>query len=365
MYTLIIAALFLLTTFSAGICAQVTDSAAAKTEDSAPQTFPVIPIAFSTNETGAAIGVMYNQVLSNGSKDRPDNLQAYAYYSSKGLYSLSLKPSFFLNEGDYHFTGAVFTAYSPSTFWGVGKEAGDSDRDEDFTSKTRGFTVAGTARIDGPYRVGMSLSYNHEKFSDVEPGGLLARGTLEGSAGGEDVGFGLLTEMDSRDSTFWPTTGSFCKLNAVVHRNAVGSDYNYNEYNLDLRTYRLLSTDSLVALRIITSGTGGAPPLYALRQLGGSRLLRGLYGGRYRDRWLYAAQTEYRAHLTGRFSWTTFAALGNVAEQPEELFDDTPLLTGGCGIRFAVDPENRVNLRVDIGLSRHGVAPMVMINEAF
>jgi len=40
-------------------------------------------------------------------------------------------------------------------------------------------------------------------------------------------------------------------------------------------------------------------------------------------------------------------------------------VTGGFGLRVALDPKERINLRVDLGFSKYGVFPIVVITEAF
>jgi hypothetical protein len=38
---------------------------------------------------------------------------------------------------------------------------------------------------------------------------------------------------------------------------------------------------------------------------------------------------------------------------------------GGGGIRYAISSKEKINLRIDIGVSRYGIFPYVLFQEAF
>lgn len=60
----------------------------------------------------------------------------------------------------------------------------------------------------------------------------------------------------------------------------------------------------------------GAVPFTQMPMLGGQNLLRGLFGGRYRDHALVAAQAELRVPVWRWFGLAAFAGAGEVAHVP-------------------------------------------------
>jgi outer membrane translocation and assembly module TamA len=98
---------------------------------------------------------------------------------------------------------------------------------------------------------------------------------------------------------------------------------------------------------------------------GGGRLLRGMLEGRYRDDLFIGGQAEYRFPLWWRFGGVTFAGLGRVAGAFEEL-DLTGLKHSvGAGLRFAVKPDERINLRFDAATADGAFNLYFGIGEAF
>jgi outer membrane protein assembly factor BamA len=51
-------------------------------------------------------------------------------------------------------------------------------------------------------------------------------------AGGTVSGLGYLMTYDSRDSIFYPTTGSFHQFSAMAFGRALGSDFAFNRFDL-------------------------------------------------------------------------------------------------------------------------------------
>jgi hypothetical protein len=90
-----------------------------------------------------------------------------------------------------------------------------------------------------------------------------------------------------------------------------------------------------------------------------------LYDGRFRDMTMAAVQAEYRFPIWKIVGGALFAGIGEVAERPADLALADLQVTGGAGLRVTLDPKERINLRIDLGISRFGVFPIVVITEAF
>jgi len=99
--------------------------------------------------------------------------------------------------------------------------------------------------------------------------------------------------------------------------------------------------------------------------LGGDKLMRGYYRGRFRDKVLYAAQAEYRWQFYRRFGLTVFGGLGDVSEKIESIDFSEVKPSYGFGIRYMILPKRKVNLRLDFGFGKETQGIYINITEAF
>jgi outer membrane protein assembly factor BamA len=83
--------------------------------------------------------------------------------------------------------------------------------------------------------------------------------------------------------------------------------------------------------------------------LGGSTSMRGYYDGRYRDRSQVVFQAEYRFPLIGRLGGAAFLSYGDVSPRLSQFDLLRFKYSYGTGLRFRVNPRERLNLRIDYG----------------
>jgi outer membrane translocation and assembly module TamA len=85
--------------------------------------------------------------------------------------------------------------------------------------------------------------------------------------------------------------------------------------------------------------------------------------GSYRDRFLVAAQAEYRHRFTNRIGAVVFGGVGSVA--PDFAGWEKTLWSAGAGFRFVLAPKNDISLRVDVARGRDETVYYVGVGEAF
>ena len=93
--------------------------------------------------------------------------------------------------------------------------------------------------------------------------------------------------------------------------------------------------------------------------------MRGYFEGRYTDRHLMATQVEWRQKFSHRWGAVAFAGVGNVAPALDAFDIGTIRTSFGVGIRFLVDKEENLNLRLDFGAGNEKVNYYFKIAEAF
>jgi hypothetical protein len=90
----------------------------------------------------------------------------------------------------------------------------------------------------------------------------------------------------------------------------------------------------------------------------------GAGGGRFRDHVAWAAQSELRVPVAGRWVGAAFGALGDVAPGLGDLRLDSLKVAGGVGLRYRLTREG-ANIRFDFAVSPAGPELYVLVLDAF
>lgn len=327
----------------------------------------ILPVIFYSPETKLAFGTgglytFYASKIRNGLK--PSNIQMLAYYTLNRQYWFEIKPDVYLKNNNYHFYGTLNYTKFLDKFWGIGTLTNKED-EEKYISLISRIKIYMLRRLNSPLSVGLAFEYEHHNIVEVEEGGKLDPGTIPGSEGGTISGLGALVQWDSRDHIFSPSKGSFFQLSLKLYKPFLGSSFDFALFNLDLRRYMSLFSSHVLALQAYINLLSGSPPLQMLSRLGGQYLMRGYYNGRYRDKNMYIFQAEYRLPLWRRLGVAGFLAVGDVGGKLSDFSFKTVKITFGLGIRFRINPEEKMNLRLDIGFSPESSGVYFNINEAF
>jgi outer membrane protein assembly factor BamA len=209
--------------------------------------------------------------------------------------------------------------------------------------------------------------YVYRGLVEVEPGGLIATGSVPGASDGNILGLGAGITRDTRSSTIWPRRGSYHQLRGVFNGGVFGGDYKYGTFSLDLRSYVPISSNSVLALRGVAVTSTDVPPFDFMPQLGGDQLLRGFFAGRFRDLDLLAFQAEYRFPVWRRFGMVAFGSAGQVQPTLNKVTLDEFHAGAGFGIRFRLSDKEEINIRADFawGLDIGSSGFYLGIGEAF
>ena len=153
----------------------------------------------------------------------------------------------------------------------------------------------------------------------------------------------------------------------------LGGDATWQTVNIDVRTYRTLTTGGRNKLAFWFMGnlvTGGTAPFFDLPEIGSDgRSGRGYSEGRYRGEQLLYGEVEYRGTLTSNGLVGMVAFLNNTtvnnSETGEKLFDSSAP-GAGFGLRLLLNKRSRTNLCADYGWGKQGSRGFYLsIQEAF
>ncbi len=329
--------------------------------------FAVLPIVYYTPETRwawGAGGLVYFPVTVDKSVDRPSNMFFSAIFTQNKQYSFDLNPDFYFPRG-YHLQFELEYAKFPDKFFGIGNDTPETF-EEPYTSKYWKLRIEALKKTCGAVNLGLQYYFDSVTMTEVQPGGQLASGSIPGGAGGIVSGGGFFMTIDSRDSIFFPTTGSFHQISALGFGRGLGSDFTFGRFCLDLRRYLRFSASRVLALQSQFLINTGQPPFWRMGMLGGDKGFRGYYHGRYRDNDAIYLQAEYRwVPVFWRIGLAGFAGLGEVADRLDGFSFSGLKYAYGFGLRFVVESKQRLHLRLDYAIGKNSSAVYFTAAEAF
>jgi hypothetical protein len=324
------------------------------------------PYIFYSPETDFSLGgaVIFTSRLSANPRVKPSNAIISGYYSTKHSYDVFVNPEFFLGE-DTYYVGVIFDYWRfVDKFWGIGNDSPDSSN-VGYIRKIIWANVEFDVMVAGPLKVGINYDLNHTTIEDKQTNPFLVSGSVTGSDGGTSSGLGLVLLADTRDGAFSPTSGGFYKLSMLDTFSWLGSTFDFTRWIADLRHYIRLVDPLVLAVQLYASGVVGDPPFYMYPALGGDNQMRGYYEGRYRDKYYVALQGECRLRLTRRWGLVGWAGMGDVAGNLDSFRLTSFKPTLGVGVRFALDPEEVLNVRADFAYGRNTNGVYFNAKEAF
>jgi len=328
----------------------------------------ILPIIARSIETNWSFGVASSFTFRINKKDKLDrtsNLQALALYSLRKQFVLAINGSVYFPGEKYIINQQLSYSYYPDKFWGLGKTSKDSS-EEDYSYKQYYIYLHPQTHIGN--KIYLGIVYEFQRLFDVryDSGGLFDQEEIHGRYGYHVSGLGGSFTYDTRNNAFSPDKGVMLQFYFDHFANYFGSDYNYTNFVIDARKFLKTYRHQVLALQAYGFFNAGEVPLRSLALLGGSNKMRGYYEGRYRDKNLIVFQTEYRLPLFWRFSCVGFGDIGNVSGKLSDMNFQCLKYSYGAGLRFALNPSEKLNLRLDYGIgSGRSNGFYLQLGEAF
>jgi hypothetical protein len=269
-----------------------------------------------------------------------------------------------MSVGDdrWRITSAVVYGDVNYDYFGIGE---DADRSISLNQSISLIMAEALSQVYPDFFVGLRGSYMRSEVGLNIPPDALPPGLELPDLG---VKFDLTTlspraVYDTRDTEFYPTKGTYLDGKIDIGRESLGSDRNYELYQLRVNGYRSISESTVLATRVAVEYVSGDAPFFRFPAFGSKGDLRGYQAGSYRDRFLFAAQAEFRYRFRPRIGAVMFAGLGTVAPGWAEW--GKSLTSIGAGVRWVVAAENNVSLRIDVARGRDDTEFYIGFGEAF
>ena len=345
----------------------VTGASDNDTADSKRSGILFLPILYYTPETKIAGGAAVNYYFrESGSKkdSRPSTVMPIFIYTQKKQIISELSGDLYWKDEAYHLNGAIGYIKFPNKFYGIGNNTSE-DEEEEYTPRNIYLSLNFQKKVQRGLYFGARYEYTNSKIKETDEGGLLATRKILGSEGGTVSGAGILLIWDTRDNVFGPSYGGYYHLSANLFRDVLGSDYDFEEVNLDVRRYIPIFSSHVLAFQSYLNFMAGDPPFNTLSLLGGDSLMRGYYEGRYRDKNMVVFQTEYRTPIWWRLGFVAFLGFGDVADKMSHFALKDFKHSFGLGIRYSINPEEKLNIRFDLAFGKDTSGFYITFLEAF
>lgn len=342
------------------LAANAQDSSKPKRFSAFP--FPIIYYAPETRLTYGVAGTATFRFKKDSANVKPSNIFAgLAYTQNKQLLAYAQFQLFYNNNRYYIFGEAGYYKYS-YFFYGTGnKEVPEELYKVNYPR----------IKINAAYKILPHIyagpGYQYENYNIVEtlPGGALATGSIAGSKGSISSGAGLVLLYDSRDTVLFPGKGWFANLSFINYGKFWGGNHNFNRLVLDVTKYQRVSKNIIIAANSYNSFVTGNAPFQQLSQLGGNKLMRGYYQGRYADNNMALLQTEGRFKLYKRFGAALFLNGGLLGNKQDFLRTNDFKYSYGAGMRFVINRKDHLNVRLDYALGPGTSGFYFTFGEAF
>lgn len=345
----------------------LTDTTGLKKEKVKKTSFVALPVAFYTPETKLAFGGIAINMFRLDPMDttvRTSNIRTAAIYTTRNQFIFSTDYNVFLKEEKYQLRGNVAFLKFPDNFYGIGNDTRLQD-EEIFDNNIVNFT----SRLMRKMKPGLFVGgiYNFYSMFNISGSAddLLSTEDIAGSDGVRLSGIGFQVNYDLRDNVLNATEGCYLEFSTRFFQNFLGSNYQYQRYELDLRKYFKLHPKHVIATQFRGELVEGDVPFQQMTLLGGDKLLRGYYRGRYREKKMLAVQAEYRYTVCPRFGLVAFGGVGEVGDKFSSFNINEFKHSYGGGMRFTLNKKERLNIRLDYGIG-NGVSNFyINLAEAF
>jgi hypothetical protein len=145
-------------------------------------------------------------------------------------------------------------------------------------------------------------------------------------------GLGGVALYEKTDSQFSPLQGATAKLEAQFNRTGLGSDFKFDQYSAELRSYFVLKEVFTVALRLDADSSNGDIPFYLEPYIE----LQGIPALRYQGRTAATAEVRAGWQFHPRFKALAFIGGGRTGETLGDLGKASTRTAQGAGFRYQV-----------------------------
>lgn len=328
-----------------------------------------MPAVFRTPETGWAYGASATALFKTSHKNdtltRTSTINLLAIFTERGQNIQGIDGNIFFPREKFIFYFDASHSYFPENFWGIGPDTKD-EWSERYAPDQLNLSFHLKKQLFE--RVFAGITYDYQNVFNIKyiDDGIFDTTDFIGKNPYKISGLGISASYDTRNKAYWPTKGIFVNGTVSRYNPGIGSDFDFTKWTLDVRFFRKLVLDHILALQFYNYSTIGDTPMKNLARFGGVDNIRGFYQGRFRDESMASLIAEYRAPIYWRISLVAFGGIGNVYSSKNPLLKRDLLYSFGGGIRLLMLKKDNLNVRIDYGYySKYNSGLYFTLGECF
>ncbi|MDB4174519.1 outer membrane protein assembly factor [Bacteroidia bacterium] len=299
--------------------------------------------------------------------NRLSEMQGFGFVTQEGQYGAWLEHALYTDKDRCFFLGQAKFQNFPLSYHGIGMNTPEKKIALVSTTELK-IKERVLRQVRSSLFTGFEVNFERQAnvVFDAEPNQLL--NLPLGHAGSSNLSFGWGVVYNDIHNVLNPRHGHFGEIAFLSSRQAWGSTFDFNLAFADLRYYVPMGEKNVLALQVVGQFGNGNIPFNQLALMGGERMMRGYYLGRYRDNNYTAAQVEYRMlpfSFAKRWGGSVFASAGAVYPDFQSLKSSPFAWAIGGGPRFLLFPKKDVYNRIDVAFTPEGYGIYFLIGEAF
>ena len=156
--------------------------------------------------------------------------------------------------------------YTLDKFWGIGNSSVETGTEEFFRQDINiQLEIQVPPLLFFSDRSGFIIDYKNTAIVDSKENQHILDESINGFDGGDIFGLGLNLIWDRRDNLFYPTSGHYQYIKFIVYPEP--SDYVFSTFELDVRYYKTLLKNQVLATNLYIKSVGSNAPFYELPAL--------------------------------------------------------------------------------------------------
>ncbi|MEP5569391.1 MAG: glyceraldehyde-3-phosphate dehydrogenase [Halioglobus sp.] len=277
----------------------------------------------------------------------------------------------FYKEGRIRYEGGIGYGDINLDYYSIG----DIDLPVPFALKTEALFVGNTIKFrlgDWPVFLGPSQTYIDAQlsprglsswFPPETPPELIDRLTevLTDDITTSGVGFEL--ELDRRDNLFTPTEGFVYTLEFMTHQDEIGSDIEYDRWELEGLNYFQFNDQWRAGVRLGAEAVDSDEvlPPFAMPGLN----MRGIPAARYQGESVALIEGELTWQFTPRWSVLGFVGAGWADNSSSDLFDSSSRVSQGAGFRYKIARQYGMHVGLDVARGPEDTVWYIQVGSAW
>ncbi len=329
--------------------------------------YPTLAFSPETNWEFGISGLLVYRAKKD-TTNRLSELKTFSFLTLEKQYGTLIEHALYTDKNKYFFLGELKFVNFPLSYFGIGPSS-ESGQPATVNAVEFKFRERILRQIAPSIFTGFEMDF--QRLSQVDfkwPNNQPPISAPLGSQGSANLSLGWGLLYDNIHNVLNPRHGHYMELAFLNSNTAWGSDYSFNMVFADFRYYKPVRKRNVLAVQAFGQFGSGDVPFNELSLMGGERLMRGYYLGRYRDKNLIAGQVEYRMlpfSFAKRWGASVFVSAGSVFPSFSEYRNGPLVWSAGFGPRFLLFPKKDVYNRFDIAFTSEGTGFYFFIGEAF